>query len=102
MVNLLRNYLVNFNRDGWSVYSEKRWSISPFSPRDDEIKGDGNSYAYEYRVHDSRLGRFLSMDPLSKKYPFYSPYQFCGNRLINAIEIEGLEPGVLFDTKDAA
>jgi len=23
---------VNFNRAGWSVYSKKRWSISPFSP----------------------------------------------------------------------
>jgi integrase len=32
VVNLLRNYLVIFNRDGWSFSTAKRWSISPFSP----------------------------------------------------------------------
>src|SRR5690606_22118026 len=25
-------------------------------------------------------------------YPFYSPYQFSGNRLIDMVELEGLEP----------
>jgi hypothetical protein len=43
-------------------------------------------------MHDPRLGRFLSIDPLSPKYPFYSPYTFSGNRVIDAIEFEGLEP----------
>jgi len=31
-------------------------------------------------------------DPLESKYPFYSPYQFSGNRLIDSGELEGLEP----------
>ncbi|MBR9831655.1 hypothetical protein GYB57_05885 [bacterium] len=60
--------------------------------RDDEIKGSGNSYNYTFRMHDPRLGRFLSIDPLSKQYPFYSPYAFSGNRVIDMIELEGLEP----------
>jgi len=61
---------------------------------DDEIKGEGNSLNYEYRMHDPRLGRFFAIDPLARKYPFYSPYQFSGNRVIDRVELEGLEPGV--------
>ena len=47
--------------------------------------------SYKYRVQDPRLGRFLSIDPLAAKYPFYSPYAFSGNRVIDAVELEGLE-----------
>lgn len=61
--------------------------------KDDELKqGIGNSYAYTYRMHDPRLGRFLSIDPLASKYPYYSTYAFSGNRVIDAFELEGLEP----------
>jgi hypothetical protein len=34
----------------------------------------------------------LSIDPLAAKYPFYSPYAFSGNRVIDMVELEGLEP----------
>jgi hypothetical protein len=33
----------------------------------------------------------LSVDPLSSSYPWYSPYQFAGNKPIIAIDIDGLE-----------
>ncbi|TNE54020.1 MAG: hypothetical protein EP338_09010 [Bacteroidetes bacterium] len=59
--------------------------------RDDEIKGEGNSWNYKYRMQDSRLGRFLSLDPLAPKYPEISPYVFSENRLIDGVEFEGLE-----------
>lgn len=59
--------------------------------KDDEVKGAGNSYTFEYRVHDPRLGRFLSVDPLAKDYVFYSPYQFAGNKPIKSIDSRGLE-----------
>ena len=48
--------------------------------------------SYKYRIEDPRLGRFFSVDPLSAKYPYYSAYQFSGNRVIDMIELEGLEP----------
>ncbi|WP_198037760.1 RHS repeat domain-containing protein [Mariniflexile maritimum] len=60
--------------------------------KDDEIKGEGNSLNYTFRMHDPRVGRFFARDPLEKAYPFYSPYQFSGNRPIDMIELEGLEP----------
>jgi RHS repeat-associated protein len=63
--------------------------------KDDEIaEGEGNYLSYKYRVHDARIGKFLSVDPLTKDYPFYSPYAFSGNRVIDAWELEGLEPVV--------
>ncbi|TRX09649.1 HNH endonuclease [Flavobacterium gawalongense] len=43
-------------------------------------------------MHDPRVGRFFARDPLFKEYPFYSPYAFSGNRVIDKVELEGLEP----------
>lgn len=59
---------------------------------DDEIKGEGNSIEYKYRMHDPRLGRFFAVDPLTKKFPQWSPYQFGGNQVISSEELEGAEP----------
>ena len=50
------------------------------------------SVSYKYRVEDARLGRFFSVDPLIADYPFYSPFAFSGNRVIDSFELEGLEP----------
>jgi RHS repeat-associated protein len=63
--------------------------------KDDEIKGSGNSINYKYRMHDPRLGRFLSLDPLAPDYPYNSPYAFSENRVIDAVELEGLEKYVV-------
>ncbi len=62
---------------------------------DNEVKGEGNSVNYKYRMHDPRLGRFFAVDPLFREYPYYSPYAFSGNRVIDKIELEGLEPSDL-------
>ncbi len=59
--------------------------------KDDELKGKGNSLNYTFRMHDPRVGRFFAVDPLFKKYPWNSPYAFSENRLIDGIELEGLE-----------
>jgi RHS repeat-associated protein len=59
--------------------------------RDDEVKGEGNSVNYTYRMHDTRLGRFLSIDPLYASYPWNSPYAFSENRVIDQVELEGLQ-----------
>jgi RHS repeat-associated protein len=58
---------------------------------DDEIKGRGNSINYTYRMHDPRLGRFFAVDPLEKDYPWNSVYAFSENRVLDAVELEGLE-----------
>lgn len=59
--------------------------------KDDEIKGAGNSLNYKYRMHDPRLGRFFAVDPLFREYPWNSTYAFSENRVIDGVELEGLE-----------
>ena len=57
----------------------------------DELYGTGNAYDYGMRMYDARLGRFMSTDPLFKKYPELSTYQFASNRPIEAIDLDGKE-----------
>lgn len=52
---------------------------------------DEEIYSYKYRMNDTRIGRFFSVDPLSNKYPWNSSYAFSENRVIGSIELEGLE-----------
>ena len=59
---------------------------------DNEVKGEGSQIEYGDRIHDTRLGRFLSVDLLTKDYPWYTPYQFAGNTPIWAVDLEGREP----------
>jgi RHS repeat-associated protein len=59
--------------------------------KDDEIKGVGNSVNYTFRMHDPRVGRFFSVDPLASKYPWNSTYAFSENSTIAFVELEGLE-----------
>ena len=39
--------------------------------KSDEVYGDGNVYDYGFRIYNPRIGKFLSVDPLSKNYSFY-------------------------------
>ena len=58
---------------------------------DNDVKGEGNQQDYGMRIYDPRLGRFLSVDPLTKEYPELTPYQFASNRPIDGIDLDGLE-----------
>ncbi len=54
-----------------------------------KLKVEDNTVAFEARIYDSRLGRFLSLDPKWFDYPHYSPYIFAGNNPIWKIDFEG-------------
>jgi len=58
----------------------------------------GGAVSFKYRLEDPRLGRFFSVDPLAASYPWNSPYAFSENRVLDAIELEGLECFFLFET----
>ncbi|MBL7801494.1 MAG: RHS repeat-associated core domain-containing protein [Chitinophagales bacterium] len=68
--------------------------------KDDEVSGTGCTYDYGFRIYDSRLARFKSVDPLTKSYPWYTPYQFAGNMPIGAIDLDGLEEKVVIMSYD--
>ncbi len=59
--------------------------------KDNEIKDDGNSLSFKFRIYDPRLGRFLSVDPLAKNYPWNSTYAFAENDVIRNMDLEGAE-----------
>jgi RHS repeat-associated protein len=59
--------------------------------KDDEVKGEGNSLNYTFRMHDPRVGRFFAVDPLFREYPWNSTYAFAENSPIAGIDLEGLE-----------
>ena len=57
--------------------------------KDDELKGNGNSYDFGARMLDTRVGRWLSIDPLAEKFPSVNPYNAMDNNPINMIDPDG-------------
>jgi RHS repeat-associated protein len=86
-------------RHGSASPSEYRYGFQG-QEKDDELKGEGNSLNYTFRMHDPRIGRFFARDPLEPKYPELTPYQFGSNRVIDRIELEGLESASDFQMMD--
>lgn len=61
--------------------------------KDDETHGaTGTSYAFTFRSYDSRIGRFLSMDPVGQCFPFRTPYDISANNPIWFMDWDGLQP----------
>ena len=58
---------------------------------DNEVKGEGNQQDYGMRIYDPRLGRFLSVDPLTKNFPMLTCYQFSNNSPIAMVDLDGKE-----------
>ncbi len=56
---------------------------------DNEVKGEGNSIAYENRIYDTRLGRWLSLDPFQRKYSGESNYIYTSNNPILYLDTDG-------------
>jgi RHS repeat-associated protein len=80
---------------------ERSWSSSEYrygyngKENDNEIKGIGNSLDYGARIYDSRVARFLSVDPLSITNPWNSPFTYAENDPINFIDLDGAQKGDL-------
>jgi RHS repeat-associated protein len=70
---------------------------------DKEGMGGGvSTYDYGFRIYNPQIARFLSVDPLTGSYPWYTPYQFAGNKPTSAIDIDGLEEYVVVRWYDQA
>ncbi|MDJ1501195.1 LamG-like jellyroll fold domain-containing protein [Xanthocytophaga agilis] len=63
-------------------------------------KDFANNYDYGFRIYNPAVGKFLSVDPLTASYPFYSPYQFAGNMPVLCRDIDGAEPEWLINTAE--
>jgi RHS repeat-associated protein len=69
---------------------------------DNEVFGEIALHAFEFRMHDARIGRFWSVDPLAAKYPWNSTYAFAENRVIEGKELEGKEVLLVGKQEDAS
>ena len=63
-----------------------------FNGKEDDKDINGGAQDYGMRIYDKRLVKFLSTDPLTRNFPFYTPYQFAGNSPIKYIDLDGKEP----------
>ena len=59
------------------------------------LGGGGSTYDYGFRIYNPQIAKFLSLDPLFRSYPWYTPYQFAGNNPIKYIDLDGLEKWLL-------
>jgi RHS repeat-associated protein len=60
--------------------------------KDDELKGEGNSYNFGARMLDPRIGRFFTIDPDFEDYPSTSPYLYANNSPLYFIDHDGKGP----------
>jgi RHS repeat-associated protein len=66
----------------------------PYGFQDQEETNDPfgfNMIEFKYRMHDPAIGRFIQVDPLAAEYVYNGTYNFSENRVIDGIELEGLE-----------
>ncbi|MBA3706138.1 MAG: hypothetical protein H0W84_09635 [Bacteroidetes bacterium] len=76
----------NFNSTSY------RYGYNKGSEKDDEIYGSGNAYNTEFRMLDTRLGRWMSVDPLADEFPHMSPYAAFNNNPIFWTDPTGMAP----------
>jgi RHS repeat-associated protein len=57
--------------------------------KDNELKGEGNSLDFGARLYDSRIGRWMIVDPMFKKQPQWSTYKAFFNNPIIYVDPEG-------------
>ena len=62
-----------------------------FNGKEDDADFGSGIQDYGMRMYDRKVARFFNVDPLTKKYPELTPYQFASNTPIQAIDLDGLE-----------
>lgn len=82
----------NIRKRGDSTSSNSCTSVYSygFNGQEQDNEWHSGSVAFEFRVYDSRIGKFLSLDPLKHDFPWNSPYVFAENRVIDGVDLRGL------------
>ncbi len=62
---------------------------NPYKFNGKELDEATGLYYYGARYYDPRISTWISVDPLAEKYPNISPYVYCADNPINAIDPDG-------------
>jgi RHS repeat-associated protein len=81
-------YAFGMPTPGRSYQSSNSYRYS-FNGKENDLESGTQDYGF--RIYNTVLGKFLSVDPLTKKYPFLTPYQFASNNPIAGTDMDGLE-----------
>ena len=101
----LSNHLgsVNFRLDGNGLILDKEeyypfgdsavrtWGAKRYRYVGKEKDAESGLYYYGARYYSAWTCRFISVDPLARKFADLSPYNYAGNKPINKIDIDGLQ-----------
>jgi RHS repeat-associated protein len=71
--------------------SETEVSLKRYKYVGKERDEETGLYYYGARYFAGWIGRFVSVDPLAGKYPFYTPYQYSGNNPVTFYDLDGNE-----------
>ena len=61
-----------------------------------------DTYDYGFRGYYATIGRFTSIDPLTERTPWQSPYTYANNNWVNLIDYMGLAGSDAYTTSDQA
>jgi uncharacterized protein (TIGR02594 family) len=71
--------------------SETEVSLKRYKYCGKERDEETGLYYYGMRYYAAWICRFVSVDPLQFKYPYYTPYQYASNRCVSGIDLDGAE-----------
>lgn len=80
--------------------STKENKFNTFQDQEKITALDLNWIHFKWRNHDPTIGRFFNLDPLAENYFYNAPYVFSENRVLDGIELEGLEWKSIKDEKN--
>ena len=62
---------------------------TPYKFTGKELDDETGLYYFGARYYDPKISIWLSVDPLSEKYPGRSPYEYCASNPINLVDPDG-------------
>ena len=91
----------NFSNERKSCAGAYRYGFNGME-KESEFTNSTSHYDFGARIYDSRIGKFLSLDPLISSFPQNSPYLIANNNVIVLIDVNGMSGVWFFEVSQGA